>query len=526
MTLAPFPQYNRFAIRAALDQGGIKLRDWQRDALIRATAADCPDAALIVAIMGAGKSIVLALLACAWRGPVVVSTSSVMLVEALRPLIARLSGETVGAYYTGAKDVQRITVVCLPSLSAYAAASTQGPGLLWIADEAHKCERASVDAFLAAATPARRIGMTATPYKADGGLTLWQHELLRYGIEDAITDSALVPFRVQYATGKGYADLDELVMRWMRDTASEGPCVVSAADIADCEAFALRCCDEGLRVAPIHSRNRKTHATALADLQSGALDAVVHCHMLSEGVDMPFLRRLAIRHARGSRVEYAQEIGRVLRATAGKSYALVYDPWQVTLTHQIQSPVEVAEAIEAQPKAKPAEPPGLCIDPLTGLPIEWADLPAKEKKRIWLASDSVSYVSQCALAYRIQQLVSDTGERGLWRSEPATVAQIGTLRRLGSTVRWVQSQSYRMQGIANEDREYVQALCRAYAAITRDMSRLRRGLASDLLTCIILLLSGRPSKPYFGEPALREHYTRSGAIQALRSRGVDPAPLL
>ena len=106
------------------------------------------------------------------------------------------------------------------------------------------------------------------------------------------------------------------------------------------------------------------------------------------------------------------------------------------------------------------------------------------------------------------------------------MAQIGTLRRLGSTVRWVQSQSYRLQGIANEDREYVQALCRAYAAITRDMSRLRRGLASDLLTCIILLLSGRPSKPYFGEPALREHYTRSGAIQALRCRGVDPAPLL
>ena len=90
MTSAPFPQFNRFAIRAALDQGGIKLRDWQPDALIRATAADCPDAALIVAIMGAGKSIVLALLACAWSGPVVVSTSSIDLVEALRAVIARL----------------------------------------------------------------------------------------------------------------------------------------------------------------------------------------------------------------------------------------------------------------------------------------------------------------------------------------------------------------------------------------------------------------------------------------------------
>ena len=59
MTSAPYPQFDRFAIRAALDRSGLKLRDWQRDALIRATAADCPDAALIVAIMGAGKSLSL-----------------------------------------------------------------------------------------------------------------------------------------------------------------------------------------------------------------------------------------------------------------------------------------------------------------------------------------------------------------------------------------------------------------------------------------------------------------------------------
>ena len=55
--------WRRIAIRAAIDRAGLKLRPWQRDALIKATEPDCPDASLIVAIMGAGKSIVLGLLA-------------------------------------------------------------------------------------------------------------------------------------------------------------------------------------------------------------------------------------------------------------------------------------------------------------------------------------------------------------------------------------------------------------------------------------------------------------------------------
>jgi hypothetical protein len=523
MTLAPFPQFNRFAIRAALDQGGITLRPWQRDALIRATDPSCPDASLIVAIMGAGKSIVLALLACAWRGPVVVSTSSIDLVEALRAVIARLSGEPVGAYYTSAKDVQRITVVCLPSLATYAAATGAQTGLLWIADEAHKCERSSVEAFLSACPPAHRIGMTATPYRADTGLTLWRSELLRYGIEDAITSGALVPFRVHFPKGKGFADVDDLVIDWVRS--GTGACVISAADIADCDAFALACCEAGLRVAALHSRNRRSHATTMAALRSGELDAIVHCHMLSEGVDMPFLRRLVLRHARGSRVEFAQEIGRVLRACEGKAHADVFDPWQVTLTHDLQSPVQVEDAITAAPKAKASEPPPPMIDPLTGEPIVWADLPAKERKRIWLATDAVAFLGSAALALRASGVARQYSETGQWRREPATPAQLQALTRLRSTVSWVRGQGHVLRGIGPTGAPIVQAICRAFSAVSSS-PKLRKGLASDLLTCVLTVLSGRSDAPYFGDPMQRELVTRARAFTAFATYHVDPAPLL
>ena len=515
--------WRRIAIRAAIDRAGLELRPWQRDALVKATDPACPDAALIVAIMGAGKSIVLALLACAWSGPVVVSTSSIDLVEALRPLIARLSGESVGAYYTGAKDVQRITVVCLPSLATYAAATGAQTGLLWIADEAHKCERSSVDAFLSACPPAHRIGMTATPYRADTGLTLWRSELLRYGIEDAITSGALVPFRVTFPKGKGFADVDDLVIDWVRS--GTGACVISAADIADCDAFALACCEAGLKVAALHSRNRRSHATTMAALRSGDLDAIVHCHMLSEGVDMPFLRRLVLRHARGSRVEFAQEIGRVLRACEGKAHADVFDPWQVTLTHDLQSPVQVEEAITAAPKAKASEPPPPMIDPLTGEPIVWAELPAKERKRIWLATDAVAFLGSAALALRASGVARQYSEQGQWRREPATPAQLQALTRLRSTVQWVRGQGHVLRGIGPTGAPIVQAICRAFAAVSSS-PKLRKGLASDLLTCVLTVLSGRSDVPYFGDPTQRELVTRARAFTAFATYSVDPSPML
>jgi hypothetical protein len=263
----------------------------------------------------------------------------------------------------------------------------------------------------------------------------------------------------------------------------------------------------------------------MAALRSGDLDAVVHCHMLSEGVDMPFLRRLVLRHARGSRVEFAQEIGRVLRACEGKAHADVFDPWQVTLTHDLQSPVQVEDAITAAPKAKASEPPPPMIDPLTGEPIVWTELPAKERKRIWLATDAVAFLGSAALALRASGVARQYSETGQWRREPATPAQLQALTRLKSTVSWVRGQGHVLRGIGPTGAPIVQAICRAFSAVSSS-PKLRKGLASDLLTCVLTVLSGRSDAPYFGDPVQRELVTRARAFTAFATYAVDPTPML
>lgn len=527
--------FDRHRIAAAIARGGIVLRPWQRQALIAATANGALSWGLIVAIMGAGKSIVLALLACAWTGRVVVSTSSVALVEQIRPLIARLSGEPVGAYYTGAKDVQRITVVCTPSMPALGVALGPCNDLLWIADEAHKAEVVSADRFLESARPVHAIGMTATPYRADTGLRRWQWEVIRYGIDDAIQSGALVPFRVDFPTGQGKHGVDDLVIDWMR--ARKGaPGVVSAADIEDADNFALRCCDEGLRVAAVHSRMRTRDVnTVLARLREGALDAVVHCHMLSEGVDLPWLRWLALRQGRGSRVEYAQEIGRVLRAAPDKDHALVFDPWHVTLTHNIQSPIDVETALTEREQPKAADPVLPSVDPVTGEEFEWDELPPAEQKRVTLASPAVAYIGRCVIALRTGGVVGGSSQKGRWRHDPATPKQIEVLTKMVKSVAWARSEAHRLPGRSGmDDTDRLIALCRAYDRAFKAYSDSgyppRKGVCSDLITCMFTLVSGRSDVALPADtptdPRLRERAVRSAAFGALARYGVDPTDLL
>ena len=90
--------FDRHAVRPAMDRGGVTLRPWQRQCLVDQTAATPTDAGMVSAVMGAGKSIVIALLCAAWRGPVVVTTSTIKLVEQLSDEIRRLTGEPVGVY--------------------------------------------------------------------------------------------------------------------------------------------------------------------------------------------------------------------------------------------------------------------------------------------------------------------------------------------------------------------------------------------------------------------------------------------
>lgn len=528
--------FDRYAIRAAMDRCGITLRTWQRECLIKETAPNAADAGMVSAVMGAGKSIIIALLCAAWRGPVIVTTSTVKLVEQLGNEIRRVTGEPVGAYYTRGKSTHRVTVTCLPSVARLAEMLSHVPGLLWIADEAHRCERETVTQFVDVCRPARRIGFSATPYRAEGGLTIWAHESYRYSLDDGIRDGVLVPPRVVLWTRgladslgvpytEGKADLNAAVLAWSR--AQTGPGVISAADIEDAEEFAAECVGAGYMAQAVHSRmTPKAVRTAIERLRTGELSALVHCHMLSEGVDMPWLMWMALRKGRGSRVEFLQEFGRPLRAFPGKTEAVIFDPNEATLDHDLNGWLEIAGEESEEAERKASEPPEPCIDPLTGEPFEWEDMPVKQRREIMALGEMRAYLSTAVVALTASGLIDPFGApASKWRINPASEKSLAFLEKFRKTAhKTTVERGYLEPSLSPEEARHMQAVARGVTQILRGSENrvVRAGIVSDVCTLARTLLWG------FGrrDDSRDKYQVRADAFAALARYNVDPEPCL
>ena len=548
--------FDRHLVRPAMDRGGVILRPWQRQCLIDQTAASPTDAGMVSAVMGAGKSIVIALLCAAWRGPVVVTTSTIKLVEQLSDEIRRLTGEPVGVYYTGGKTTSRITVTCLPSVERLSVVLGPVPGLLWLADEAHRCERDTVAAFVGTCNPARRIGFSATPYRASAGLTIWTHEAYRYTLDDGIREGSLVPFRLVLWTEKlanelgvpfvapqsaaeaivagtlGYKvnDADTAIRAWCRS--QPGPGVISAANIADAEDFAAECVADGYRVQAVHSRmSRAAVKGAIERLRTGELSALVHCHMLSEGVDMPWLRWMALRQARGSRVEFLQEFGRVLRAAPGKTEAVIFDPNAKSLDHPMTGWLEIATDEEEAPDVE-AEP-NPTEDPLTGEEFDWENMPEKERKNIAARGAARAYLSTAIVALTTSGLLDPIGYGvSQWRVNSASERQTVFLSKFEKTSRMALTmRGYLTDGAVDDvQAAHVQAvalivsrMCKGSEALAAKGKAYQSGVVSDACSLAKTLLWG------FGkndDDRRSKVQVRQDAFAALERYGIDPAEVL
>jgi hypothetical protein len=101
-----------------------------------------------------------------------------------------------------------------------------------------------------------------------------------------------------------------------------GPGIVSALDIEDAEAHAAYLTAHGIPARAIHSKqDEQERADLLERLRVGELRALVHVALLAEGVDLPWLRWLALRRPTKARVRFVQELGRVLRVVSH------HEPW-------------------------------------------------------------------------------------------------------------------------------------------------------------------------------------------------------
>ena len=462
-------------------------RRWQREALdaLLADWREGRDAGLISAIMGAGKTALICeicAVAVAWGWSVVVSVPSSRLVaQTVAALRDRLGA--CGQWDQHRRERERVTVACVDSLPTLA-----GPVDLWLCDEAHGSESDVPIAWCADVAPEWRVGLSATPYRADDrhALSLFQHVVYSYTAADAVADGVLVPWRLHHPTREG--EIDALCTEWVARQA--GPGIVSADTIADAEAFAAELGDAGVRAMAVHSRMPRAAIDARLDaLRTGDLSALVHVALLVEGVDLPWLRWLCLRRRRGSRVAFAQEVGRVLRCAPDKQWADIYDPHDLFGLHSLSEPARLGDYLRPQAKERAEVERFEIIDPLTGEIIA-PDAPARERKRVRLASAAASYIASAAAALRASGIASpDPVSVRQWRSSPATERQLAMLARMAKTARWM-AHDAECKGTPARD------IARAYRVVVEAEAKARSGAVSDLLTCMVASYAERRGEAY------------------------------
>lgn len=347
--------------------GGLTPRQWQPKCLNAITnrLLTTEPAGIVRAIMGSGKSIVIAELAATiqmpWESPVVITTSSILLVKQIRKTVAsRVKGKkTVGCFYTESKQTGTdIIIACTPSVPELAkrlASIGRGCGL-WIADEVHRSECDTIKNAHEAFNPLKAIGFTATPFRASTkqNITLFHELLYDYGPSEALKDGVVVSWKIQPWNGPETPVDDVCVIMIRRHIErGEGVGIVNASTIVDAEAFTARLNSEGIKSNFVHSKLRKDKIDQrLGDLKNGKITCIVHVSLLCEGADYPWLRWMCLRRDVSSRVRFLQEIGRCLRAFEGKQEAIFDDPNDLFGLHRITYEAALGDSETTEDKAE------------------------------------------------------------------------------------------------------------------------------------------------------------------------------
>jgi superfamily II DNA or RNA helicase len=447
------------------------LRKWQAEALdlLRAWLAEPTKRVVVRAIMGAGKSEVIKRLAQIESGPVVVATSRVRLVEQLKQQLG------AGAYYGREKAVGRITVTTYDSL-----ANLEMPGSLLICDECHRTDNPRMAKALSAIKPRAMVGFTATPAR----LATWDEIIYDYSAQQALHDGVVVPWvsHAWVSDSMMPTPLDDACEAMAMRAIKHGPTLINAISIDDAEAFAGRLTRAGVHSLAIHSRNTPPmNAAALERMRRGEVLGV-HVDMLSEGVDFPWLRCLVLRRPTASRVRFAQEVGRVLRAHPGKADAHIYDPLGLLHAHRLDFAACFASehAATDEDEQKRAEK-------------------AAKREVLRYVQSHTAMAALAQMARLSWQQVGSWPDNAIkttqWRSLDATDKQVAHLQRMA----WV-GKMRQAPELIDWQRKALRAVI-DYAAGPRHYSR---GEVSDLCGLLHVVADNKRLFPEQAEPTLQE----------------------
>lgn len=461
-----------------------KLRAWQAEAF-KALEMRMGDRPVVRAVMGAGKSILLAEVVRSrlQRDPyygsvdVIVTAPTQKLVDQLSETIEWWASCKVGKWYAHEHKLRRVVVACQDSLGSLADELEKHNAhvMLWIADEAHRTETDECIAAIERIKPVNRVGFTATPWRAEERERLSMFDVLAfdYSPQDAMRDGVVVRPIIEHYTGSAKT-IDEACVEVIGS--AKGPGIVNATSITDADEFAARLNEEGIAAKAVHSNIARLYQNEIiGELHGGDLKCIVHVNMLAEGVDLPWLMWLCCRRPVRSRVRFAQEVGRVLRAHPGKKFATVYDPHDLWNTLRLDydavlsggegedTPAEEAAALEidfflGQVKARKAH--NMEVETtLSGVPIQ-------------LLKPIRSYLRTTALMLEFAGLYESKISSTSWRSHPASDKQLAVVGGVS-----------RVLGNVSLPSRHAKALdCAVHAA-----HELTKGDVADLITILTVL---------------------------------------
>jgi superfamily II DNA or RNA helicase len=201
------------------------------------------------------------------------------------------------------------------------------------------------------------IGLTATPYRADGrGLgELYEDLVVSTSTRQLCDDGYLVEPRVFCAShveldgvqmrGAEFDEdaLDELmrevilkgdIVRQWQSKANGAKTVVFCVNVRHSKAVAEQFIAAGSPAAHLDAKsNDADREKILNDLAEGRLMVVTNVGILTEGWDLPGLECVTLARPTASRSLYRQMIGRVMRPDESKRFAIVLDHAGCTVRH-------------------------------------------------------------------------------------------------------------------------------------------------------------------------------------------------
>lgn len=338
-------------------------RTWQKEALEAGIASiKAGKRPIISAIMGAGKSVLIAefvhtaLQKLQPGHKIVITAPRQRLVQQLAATIRQRCGESnVGTFWAQEKNwAAPIIVTCNSSAINLARILSRAfkPCAFAIGDEVHSSEAELFRSAFERLQPACAVGFTATPFRSDETetLSLWDSVAYEYSAADALRDKVIVPWDLHHWDGekRDPKDVDNICVDMIKKHVQyrENPGIVSALDIEDAEVFAAFLSKKGIPAQAIHSGMSLSEQEQKIDfLRRRVTWVLVHVSLLSEGVDMPWLKWICLRRPVGAKVRFVQEVGRVLRSHPDKEKAIIIDPHDLFGRHNLANPAAIGQLL-------------------------------------------------------------------------------------------------------------------------------------------------------------------------------------